>query len=78
MLREPVTMTNPTATPAELAPRRRARRRTLPAPIPAAAPGAPPDPDRCTCDPARWRWQRPGNIRHEPTCPRSLRSSSTR
>lgn len=68
-----------TSPPAELRPRHKARRLTLLAPILApAAPGQPPDPTACTCDPRRWKWTRPGNLRHEPTCPRSLRSNPPR
>lgn len=64
------------APPAELAPRRRkARRMTLPAPVVVTgAPGQPPDPDRCTCDPTRWKLSSGSRLRHEPTCPRSLAS----
>ncbi len=40
----------------------------------AALPGQPPDPDRCTCDPKRWRNVPADRIRHEPTCPRRIKS----
>lgn len=54
----------PTETSSAATPRRKARRFTL------ASPGAPPDPDRCTCNPSRWRGIEGDRIRHEPTCPR--------
>lgn len=38
----------------------------------AAPPGQPPD--RCTCDPKRWRNVPADRIRHEPTCPRRIKS----